>query len=171
MIENNNDSTLSDHIKGGGDPSEIPGIVERHGGLNYKDERNGDTPLMLAVKNGDFASANVLLELGANPYIRNDEEDGRTVLDFALQGGNFKILKLLIPHNVLSPSTLINYMGNNNRASFRIFKLLIESYVFDFETPDRHGHNIQNYAALNGERFVVFLQGVIEESRKEECCM
>lgn len=45
---------------------------------NCKGER-GDTPLHMACKNGHRLAAEVLLQAGADPYIRND--DGLTAVE------------------------------------------------------------------------------------------
>lgn len=62
-------------------------LLVSRGGLDLNAQENsGYTPLMLAAMRGNAATVSLLLELGADPTLKN--ADGQTALDIATEKGN-----------------------------------------------------------------------------------
>ncbi len=87
--------------------------------LNIQDS-NGDTPLHIAVRNGNLLTARILLEGGA--YIDKTNDKGRTPLDVAVTEYNGKnqanIVKLLLTS---SGKTINNYKINLDDETIEIY--------------------------------------------------
>lgn len=60
-----------------------------------KPNEDGDTPLMLSVRNGYVTSAVIFLEAGANPDVQH-RKTGDTALHLAVEAGNSSLLKALL---------------------------------------------------------------------------
>jgi len=81
-------------------------------------DSNGDTPLILAVKNGYVEVAEVLLQHGADPNIQNDL--GNTALIIAAMKKDVNIILLLLKYDVdpdianTNGDTAISILRNGN---------------------------------------------------------
>ena len=62
--------------------------------INQTDDKSGDTPLIIASRLGKFNIVKLLLDSGANKYVKNNE--GYTALRTAIADNQYKIVELLL---------------------------------------------------------------------------
>ena len=87
-VDHKKDSFLQKHAP------DHPQKVQFLQALNKPNE-DGDTPLILSVRNGYVASAVIFLEAGANPDVQHNKT-GDTALHLAVETGNSSLLKALL---------------------------------------------------------------------------
>ena len=108
--------------------------------INERD-KDGNTPLHLAVKKGNLAMVKSLLLKGANVGLV--DEQGNTPLHCAVLENNLEIAQLLLKHivttgeikdkdnNIISPEDIINHQDNSGKTplhvvcSVEMFELLL----------------------------------------------
>jgi ankyrin repeat protein len=148
------------HIEENGDPKEIPEIIKKHGGLNYQDERTGNTALMYAIGNNNIEAVKILLESGSNIHLISNNE--LNALDYSMYYYNYKILELLIEKDrtIIGPNTLIRYLRHFHlyEHSSGVFKTLIENFDFDFGYISDNGFSVRRYIQSHSE-----LNKILEE--------
>eukprot|EP01101_Sappina_pedata_P012196 TRINITY_DN8335_c0_g1_i1.p1 TRINITY_DN8335_c0_g1~~TRINITY_DN8335_c0_g1_i1.p1 ORF type:complete len:411 (-),score=125.38 TRINITY_DN8335_c0_g1_i1:72-1304(-) len=84
--------------------------VKKGGDLNARDERTGDTPLIIACENGHLDFVRELLRLGVSLNLADCE--GRTALHKTVLKGNTDILRALLMQSALDP----NIQDNNGHS-------------------------------------------------------
>lgn len=82
--------------------------------INIKDTFNGDTPLMQAAMYDSIKSINILLELGADVNIKNN--DGVDAIRYSIDIGNRVITKNLLEHG--ADINTIDRWGRSTLISF-----------------------------------------------------
>lgn len=120
------------------------------------------TPLMMAVNNNDYETANALLEAGANPNLQDIK--GRTALHTASAIRSLECTKLLIKYGANEKITSIGgatalhtavRMGQMDIAEFLVdkFPYLLDIQEFGFRTPlmlaESLANDEQSYISLN----------------------
>ncbi|MCT8334804.1 ankyrin repeat domain-containing protein [Leptospira sp. 85282-16] len=68
-------------------------LVSLGSDTNQADSLEGQTPLILAARDGNYEITSFLLEKNANPLLKNKK--GKTALDLARENGHLKIVELL----------------------------------------------------------------------------
>ena len=101
-------------------------ILEIGDDINYKN-KDGETPLFLAIENKNNKIINMLLEKGADPNVQNNL--GETSIHIATKLGDYKVIKLLILFNasVLINNKKLQYpidysLKYNNKKAYKILK-------------------------------------------------
>ena len=90
-IKNDETCLMWSSFKGFSDISRL--LIRAGADVNAQDMKYGFTPLMVAAKNGHFASVELLLESGANPRLL--DKAGRSELQHAQTRGDHEIVALL----------------------------------------------------------------------------
>ena len=99
----------------------IRSIIERVGSVDVRDKDSGETPFISACLMDKFEIAGELLQMGANPHIRNAQ--GKNLYEIAQTQNNAKILNFFKTKNILptvykprrSFSMRANGMGGANK--------------------------------------------------------
>jgi ankyrin repeat protein len=93
-----------------------------HGARPDIQDRDGNTPLLLAAQIGWVEGADVLLQRGANPNLANSQ--GETPLIYAVRAVNLRMVRLLMNHNAdpnqtdnLQGYSAIDYAEQDRRAA------------------------------------------------------
>jgi len=76
-----------------GNTKTISSLILKGAHVNYSNEANGLTPLMVAVSYGNQANVELLLKAGADKNAK--DKTGRTALDHALENHRTNLLSLL----------------------------------------------------------------------------
>jgi ankyrin repeat protein len=79
--------------------SVIKNLINAGADINYHTPNDGDTPLIIAVRNGDLETIRLLLEKGAE--INATDHEGYTALSWALYYGKRDIAKLLLDEKAI----------------------------------------------------------------------
>lgn len=134
-------------------------IVEKLFNLNIDDNHldinhvysDGNTPLLLALKNNHLEIASILISIGA--YVNFIDEFGNTPLSIATQMNNAEIVNLLIGSgadvnipDINGNTPLFVAVSNGNLI---LAQILIESGA-DVNIPDMHGRTPLSIAINNG---------------------
>ncbi|XP_023311139.1 serine/threonine-protein phosphatase 6 regulatory ankyrin repeat subunit A-like [Anoplophora glabripennis] len=125
-------------------------------------DKNGHTPLHLAILKGNLEVVNFLVKHKADVNVTDNS--GRTSLQLAAKNGNLDIVKLLIDHGVD-----VNNQGNDGwtalltavwEGQLNTVKFLITECNADMNTIDKDGRTAVHLAASEGhlETLVFLLQ-------------
>jgi ankyrin repeat protein len=122
---------------------------------NYK----GETPLIVAIKTGNYGIVELLLEYGANPNIQ--DSDGNFPFNLALENREFDIAELLFIRNTDINMDLRDDDKNkkylvllSGYGFLNLVKLLIQKGVSQ-DARDRYGNSPLIAAASQGNYFIV----------------
>lgn len=104
----------------------------------------GWTPLMIAVHTQNMSILQSLLRAGCNIY--STDNNGRTALEWALQGGNSEIIQLLLveldkqtpPPNSPPPSTMKELSIKNYKTNIDLSSPRLPSSIIEFRNAMRH---------------------------------
>lgn len=124
----------------------IANILIHHGARNCTDIE-GNIPLHFAVKHNNFNLTNLLLENGAIPNIRND--DNITPLQIAINNNNIDILRILIDickHKNIAINRCLIYNSIHQRNTESI-KLLTNSGIDINSVDEEYDFTPLHYAA------------------------
>ena len=133
--------------------------------IDAKGKKDGNTPLHIAARNGNFELAKLLVEHGANIEARNDntqtpyylsnrenhkakaKTDGDTPLHIAAHNGKFELVKLLVEHGAnigaRNDNNQTPYYLSNRQNHKEISKYLLEKKR---EVESQTTENISNNA-------------------------
>lgn len=135
-------------------------LVEAKALLDQASVRNGNTPLLLAVKRGHKKIVSLLLAAGANPNIVNRQ--GYNALQFAIQQSRRDLMQLLLQAGAAystGPSPLL--MAIKGR-SLPIVQLLLQQKQM-VETKDKKGYTELHWAAR--ENVVAIFRALLKSGR------
>ena len=137
--------------------------------VNGRDSR-GDTPLMWAVRYGNYRVVELLLKQGdirPNLVIR----DGRTVFSFAAESGDEPTVKLLLDSGIVNPDlsdskgrTPLSFAASGGHEG--VVKLLLERGDVNPSSSDSDDQTPLSYATSMGRESVVKL---LSEPRTSNC--
>ena len=113
-------------------------LIELGADVN-KQDKDGNTPLMIALQEGDIDIVEDLLKNGADVYADNW---GMTVLDFAIQSGDPKKVKLLLDYGLRIYNANIGKFTGSNKGKKIIISLLAEGKNIPFL---RKSNNLPNF--------------------------
>ncbi|CZR60318.1 uncharacterized protein PAC_10214 [Phialocephala subalpina] len=124
------------------------------------EDKEGQTPLLLAARNGHTAVVELLLERVAKPDCKNKR--GQTPLIYAARNGHEEVVELLLGTNNVdansrnqSGQTALWYAARNGHDG--VVKLLLERDII-IDSRDNDGQTPLSWAANNGhERLVKLL--------------
>ena len=128
--------------------------------VNGRDSK-GDTPLMWAVRYGNYRVVELLLKQGD---IRPDLAilDGRTVFSFAAESGNEPAVKLLLECGIINPDssssdgrTPLSFAASGGHEG--VVKLLLERGDVNPNSSDNDGRTPSSYATIMEREGVVKL--------------
>ena len=123
---------------------------------DYQESRYGNTLLMMSIFNNDYTSTKALLEVGADPNLRDRHRGANAVID-AAENSDPRCLQLLLA-NGGEPNVVENKLSNDDDSplqtaltsaisysdpsSFEKVKLLIEAGA-DVDFPNDKDHNTE----------------------------
>lgn len=97
-------------------------LVRKEAELNKKD-MDGNTPLHYALNNGNYGSAKVIINAGADIFIRN--KDGMSPLYIAMSKGTEILDWLITDYN-------INLCDNQGNTPLHLAAIKKDSYIYDY---------------------------------------
>lgn len=112
--------------------SQIREYVRNHPSQVNSFDRAGMSPLHLAILRGDYLVANILLVWGADPNVKNTNEE--TPLHLAAKMGNYELVHLLVENNAqidahtIEGRTPLHYVATQKESneSIRVAELLLD---------------------------------------------
>ncbi|WP_420482242.1 ankyrin repeat domain-containing protein [Brachyspira alvinipulli] len=112
---------------------------------------DGCTPLIFAVFYRDLCIMKYLLDNGADPYIKDDYDDGWNAFLWACGTGNIDVIKMLVQSdpNLVNSKNIYDANGlhiaalNNN---VEVFEYLVNDLGIDINSTDRDGDGVLYYA-------------------------
>lgn len=149
FARDDNDKTAM-HLAAAKGPTEMVSYLSSYKELINAKDADGKTPLMLAVDEGHFETAKVLLKIGASPF---EKESGDNVMHTAIRKGNVELVKILLTYE-----KLIHIKGYSNKTPLMIAaefghtticEILSKAGADPYET-DEMGHDAMSYASREG---------------------
>ena len=109
-------------------------LLENGVDINARDV-HGNTPLLIMCKNGNFEIVMFLIEKGANPYIKNNNNENALmvcsniqIMEFLLENFSFDInYSSSINNRTVLYSAIIRYNKNKTFETFNIIELLLKN--------------------------------------------
>lgn len=148
--------TLAKAVKAGDISSIRKEVLTNKIDPDYQESRYGNTLLMLSIFNNNYTSTNALLEVGADPNLRDRHRGANAVID-AAKNSDPRYLELLLV-NGGEPNVVENELSNDDDSplqtaltsaisysdpnSFEKVKLLIEAGA-DVNFPNDNDHNTE----------------------------
>ncbi|RYP17412.1 hypothetical protein DL765_004542 [Monosporascus sp. GIB2] len=137
-------------------------VLERGADLELKD-KDDQTPLLRAVRNGQEAIVKLLLITEKADPDSKDSEYGRTPLSWAAGNGHEAIVKLLLATGRVDVNstdsehvrTPLSWAAENGHEA--VVKLLLATGEADIDSNDKYGQTPLLWAAENGHEAVVKL--------------
>ena len=128
----------------------VQALLDAGANVNEQD-KEGDTPLMLAVNHGDIELVRVLLEQGANPDVTNEVGDF-VLFDAEMDEDAHEIFSLLVKHadvNVKDESGATCLISTAMVcASLSNMQALIDAGA-DVNLQDQHGYSALMWACMS----------------------
>jgi N-acyl-D-amino-acid deacylase len=139
----------------GSDPDSVKLLLDRGADVRAKNS-GGFTALHVAASRGDAKSAQLLLDAGADPNVR-DVALGRTPLHWAAQAGSAEVVALLLERGAdpnvresLSGMTALMEAAASERAREDVVQTLLAAGA-DPKASDRRGAGASTWALRRGE--------------------
>ena len=135
-------------------------LLDNGAELNPKD-KDGQTPLSLAARNGHEAVVKLLLSRD-DVAADSQDEDGRTPLSWAAENGHEAVVKLLLSRDDVAADsqdeygqTPLSLAADNGHEA--VVKLLLSRDDMAADSQDKNGQTPLSWAATNGHEAVVKL--------------
>ena len=111
-------------------------MVYKHSDIEVKD-KDGNTPLIVAIANDNYGIAHLLIENGAN--IENPDMRGNTPLMVASAAGHVKMVKLLV-----SKGANVNASSDSGNTALQYASVMNETAIVKFLLKNGANKNIKD---------------------------